>query len=617
MGTKNFLSIITEGIGRTAERPQSLQGDSLARYNYAKQYCKDMKVLDVGTGFGFGAEFIAKNGAKKVLGIDHDSRLMRQVSKSNKTKNLSFSYLDALALSMIDEKFDVILAFEVIEHLPVRRVNEFIALLYDHIVPGGVLLLSTPNGLKSQFFGKSLYNPYHTKEYKKDEIKSLLSGYFSKVDIKGYKMVNKVYIKTSSEISNRLLQKPIYFLGHFKLIRELLAFIPTNIKYLITGEDKLPVLTEKDYVYVKDIKDAYGLFAIAKKGSSTVNYHPKFSVIIANYNGQSYLRRCLDSVLASSYKRFEIIVCDDGSDDSSWDILNEYKARYGFVTLFRNRKNIGASISRNRAVMKARGEIVVFLDNDTVVDKHWLSGFAEVFADDLRVGAAQAVLLDLKEKDLVQHAGGMLAPQAGLLIPYFQWKKYKNVKKYIGRRNIIGVSAALAVKKDVFAKVRGFDIKESVHSEDIDFCWRIWIAGNKVVLAEKSFVFHLSKSVESRAHMGSNYFKVYFHLVKNSLRSFIKNYESANILRFLPEDIAVNFARGLLVFFRRADLSAFSATISALFWNIINLPDTLRERKLIQGSREVTDEYIIGKVFDKRNIIEIYNQEFKQTKLLW
>ncbi len=601
--------------GKTVERPDSFEADAAARYSYALKYCRGKKVLDIGCGFGGGTEFIAKNGAKSVLGIDYDERVIKPISKTNRIRNLSFRKLDAFDLGKINEKFDVVLVFEIIEHLPVKRVREFIALVYERLVRGGIFFMTTPNGMKSVYFGNKLYNPYHTKEYKKEELEGLISYLFPKVEICGYKLANRRYQRKSLEIRKSIFHKPAYIIGHFKLARELSVFVPKRLRQFITKEGDLPKLTSRDYVITDNIDDSYGLIAKAQK--KNIKQRPLFfSIVIANYNGEKYLENCLNSVLSSAYKNFEIIVCDDGSTDKSWNILKSYVSKHKRIKLIKNRANIGASASRNKAIKKAGGEIVVFLDNDTVVDKNWLKGFSFCFKEDLSVGAAQAVLLDLEKKDLIQHAGGSLAPQAGLLIPHLQWIKYKDVKKKITSRNIIGVSAALAVRSEVLRKVI-FDEAESVHSEDIDFCWRVWISGYRVVLADRAFVYHLSKSVGDRGHMGASFYKIYFHLTKNSIRSFIKNYELRNIFKYFPQNVAINFARGILVLIKRRDFSALLATVAALMWNVKHLLDTIRARKVIQESRVFYDQYIFDNVFDKRNLIELYNQEFRQTKLLW
>lgn len=257
------------------------------------------------------------------------------------------------------------------------------------------------------------------------------------------------------------------------------------------------------------------------------------------------------------------------------------------------------------------------MDNDTVVDRNWLANLIKPFLYDTRVGATQALILDLERKLLVQHAGGSLIPQTGWLLPFYQWESYKQIKNNLKERNIVSVSTALAVRRNVFNFIKGFDELEALHTEDLDFDWRVWIAGYKTVLAKNALVYHLSKSVEKRSHMGSDNYKIYFYLAKNSFRSIIKNYELKNVLMYLPQSILINISRGVLVLARRGETSAISATINAIFWNMIHISNTLNQRRLVQKTRLLSDEYIMQEVFDERGLLEIYNQFFRQTKLLW
>lgn len=86
---------------------------------------------------------------------------------------------------------------------------------------------------------------------------------------------------------------------------------------------------------------------------------PRVSVLIPCYNAGRYLAAALDSVLAQTYQDFEIIVVDDGSEDDSAAVA----ARYPQVRYFYNAHS-GISVTRNLAISKARGEIIVFLDAD-------------------------------------------------------------------------------------------------------------------------------------------------------------------------------------------------------------------------------------------------------------
>lgn len=84
------------------------------------------------------------------------------------------------------------------------------------------------------------------------------------------------------------------------------------------------------------------------------------SVIIPNYNYAIYLDQCIKSVLKQTYKKFEIIVVDDGSTDNSLQVLNSYLDK---VTLVLS-KNYGSSAARNLGVLYAKGDYITFLDAD-------------------------------------------------------------------------------------------------------------------------------------------------------------------------------------------------------------------------------------------------------------
>src|SRR4030042_766384 len=268
------------------------------------------------------------------------------------------------------------------------------------------------------------------------------------------------------------------------------------------------------------------------------------SIIIANFNGEKYLNTCIKSVLTSLYKNYELILVDDCSTDKSLKIIEDFQKRDKRIILFKNTKNMGAAASRNIAIKKAKGEIIVFLDNDTEVDVYWVGNLIECLQKE-DVGAVQSLILDFENRNLIQMAGGLLIPQTAWLIPFFQWNKLSDVKLKIYQRNIIGISASLAARKQVLEKIGMFDEKEAIYTEDLDLCWRIWLAGYRVILAPKSIIYHWTKSVKQRKIMKADYKQIYFHLAKNSFRSIIKNYEIINILKHLPLSIIINVCRGL------------------------------------------------------------------------
>jgi lipopolysaccharide biosynthesis glycosyltransferase len=91
---------------------------------------------------------------------------------------------------------------------------------------------------------------------------------------------------------------------------------------------------------------------------------PEISVIMPVWNGAAYLKRSIDSVLAQSFSRWELLAVDDGSTDGSYDILHTFASTEPRIRVFRSSRNEGASAARNRALRAARGKAITYLDCD-------------------------------------------------------------------------------------------------------------------------------------------------------------------------------------------------------------------------------------------------------------
>lgn len=102
----------------------------------------------------------------------------------------------------------------------------------------------------------------------------------------------------------------------------------------------------------------------------------KFSIVIPVYNVAPYLRQCLDSLLAQSYKDFEVICVDDGSTDGSGEILDEYSDRDCRLRVV-HQTNSGVSAARNKGLEEAAGDWMLFLDADDYIESDLLHQLAE------------------------------------------------------------------------------------------------------------------------------------------------------------------------------------------------------------------------------------------------
>jgi SAM-dependent methyltransferase len=136
----------------------------LAAYRFASEHAAGRTVLDVGCGEGYGAALLAAV-ARRVLAIDRPEAI-RVAAGHYPRPALEFRALDVGRLAALDERFDLVVSFQVIEHLP--EPPRFLAALAACAAPGGLLIVTTPNRLMSVS-----ENPYHLREWTAPELLAL------------------------------------------------------------------------------------------------------------------------------------------------------------------------------------------------------------------------------------------------------------------------------------------------------------------------------------------------------------------------------------------------------------------------------------------------------------
>jgi SAM-dependent methyltransferase len=148
-----------------------------AAYAYALELARERRVLDAGCGEGAGTATLA-TVAREVVGLDYSADAVAACRRSWQRPNLRFVRHDLTDLAAFPDTFDLIVNFQVLEHL--ADPKPFLAALRAHLAPAGRLLLTTPNRLTS--FSE---NPYHLHEYTAAELRALLAPVFASVRILG------------------------------------------------------------------------------------------------------------------------------------------------------------------------------------------------------------------------------------------------------------------------------------------------------------------------------------------------------------------------------------------------------------------------------------------------
>lgn len=247
---------------------------------------------------------------------------------------------------------------------------------------------------------------------------------------------------------------------------------------------------------------------------------PFFSIIIVSWNALHHLKKYLPSVAETDYPNYEIILADNASTDGSKAWIREH---YPDVEIATFDKNYGYCGGNNRAVPYAKGDILLFLNNDVRVEPDWLHGLAECFKKDEAIAAVQPKMLSDRKPDYFEYAGAAGGFLDRFAYPFCRGRIFDTLEKDEGQydfeTDIFWASgAALAIRKQTFEKLQGFDEDFEFHMEEIDLCWRLWNNGYKVRFCPDSTVYHLGGGSMA---MGSPR-KIYYNY-RNNLRMLWKN----------------------------------------------------------------------------------------------
>ena len=244
---------------------------------------------------------------------------------------------------------------------------------------------------------------------------------------------------------------------------------------------------------------------------------PSCSIIILNYNGEKFIKKTLESVLALNYpqKDFEIIIIDNASTDKSKEVIENYidsgsgpgmtnqqhviPVKTGIqakITTIFLPKNLGFAGGNNIGIRIAKGKFIILLNNDCVVDKNWLSELVSVAENNEKVFAVNSKIY-LGNTNKVQNAGIRIFPNGYAqdigAIPNNKAQEYEEDRgQYDKEREIdAACGAAVLYRKSILEKIGLLDESFFLYYEDVEISERAKKHGYQVVYAPKAVVHHL------------------------------------------------------------------------------------------------------------------------------
>jgi len=213
------------------------------------------------------------------------------------------------------------------------------------------------------------------------------------------------------------------------------------------------------------------------------------SILIPNLNGKDLLKKCLPSVLeATSYdSKHEIIILDMGSTDGSVEFV---RAQYPNIKLV-ELHHLSIADALNAGLKIARNEIIISIDNDSILDKNFIPYLLKGFRSPL-LFAAHAKLLRW-DKSTIDGGRRQAAIQLGIFQTFGEAENEKDWGQLNIRSQVL-VAEHGAFRKEILQKLGGFDSLFPIYFNRIDVCYRAWKMGYFVIFEPQSIEFHRSTS---------------------------------------------------------------------------------------------------------------------------
>lgn len=323
---------------------------------------------------------------------------------------------------------------------------------------------------------------------------------------------------------------------------------------------------------------------------------PKVSIVVVNHNGKHHLKTCFSSILETNFPSFETILVDNQSTDDS---VGYIKKRFNWVKVIEN-KSIIYPEANNIGAKNSKGKYIVFLNNDTEVDKNWLKELLSVIERRPNVAACTCKVKLFSNRSLLNSAGmgcdifGFAFNRGLTCRGNFEEDKgqYDKIEEVFAT-----YSAAMIIKRDVFEKIGCFNTDFGFHYEEIDLSWRARLAGYKILYMPKAVVYHKTSGTKTSYTVRNKYF-----IERNRLRTMIQNYSLTMLLQILPFYFILKSLEFLLYIIS----GKFNVSLQ-LSLGILNTlkktPRILIERNRVQKIRKVKDDEIVKHM--KRYSVEL------------
>ncbi|HBI50454.1 MAG TPA: hypothetical protein DDY21_01220 [Candidatus Moranbacteria bacterium] len=392
--------------------------------------------------------------------------------------------------------------------------------------------------------------------------------------------------------------------AHAEVVDEKSGFLVNNKQEFIAKMDKLVTNKEKRLTMGENAKKNAARFLWSKVGLEYKNVidkilntrkkdfnighlkqydHNVVDVITLNYNGKKYLDPLFDSLKKQTYEKIRVTMVDNGSKDGSADYVAE---KFPWVNLIKSKTNLFFSRGNNLAVTKTKGEYILFVNNDIVLDSDTVRNMVNTMIEKgkYNVASIAAKMLFYKNNKVIDSAGVIMTSNGA---PFNRGIGQIDIGQYDKVEEIFGACfGAVLIRRNVYENIVGpLDNSYFGYFEDVDWSYRARIFGYKSFFCPNAVVFHDHSGTSKKLGYEWKYYLIH----RNFLKTIIKNFHFKRMI----------FKGGwktleLINHLRKTDDNKRKYSIIKILAHITySMPGLLIKRISIQSKRCVSDHECI------------------------
>ena len=309
---------------------------------------------------------------------------------------------------------------------------------------------------------------------------------------------------------------------------------------------------------------------------------PAITVVIVEYASGARLLKCLKHLRAQTFRDFTTLIVDNSPEDRDWAGCVASGPPF---RLIRPGENLGFAAGNNLGVSEARTEWVALLNPDAYAAPDWLENLYAAALRNPSVAAFGSLQRAADDPERLDGAGDAYHASGIAYRGHFGWLR-KDAPSAEDKETFAPCAAAALYRRDVWQSLGGFDERFFCYSEDVDYGFRVRLAGGRCLQANAAIVDHEGSGVSQRYSA----FTV-FHGARNRIWTFVKDMPSPLFWLLLPVHASVNLAVLARAVARRETLApTWRGIVAALR----GLGPIWASRKEVQGKNRANARDIAG-----------------------